>query len=80
MTPIEFPEHNVKIAEDQPEFVTLPAFYDESQGTVTYCLKLTQEERERLYATGELWMTTFTGGDPLQPIKLSCLKEDLIKP
>ena len=78
MKAIEFPEVNVRIAEDQPEFETLPAYFDREEGSVTFCFKLTEEEILRMYATGEIWFKQLTGGKPMQPIALSTNKEELI--
>lgn len=79
MEPKEFPGHNIKIAEHQEEFITLPAFYCKDTGTVTFCMELNEDEINRLKATNELWFQVLTGGQPLQPFKLSTNKEDLIE-
>ncbi len=78
MQAIEFPEVNVRIAEHQEEYETLPAFWDKKQGSMTFCFKLTEEEINRIYATGEIWFKQLTFGQPMNPITLSTNKEDLI--
>lgn len=79
MYPIEFPEVNVRIAEKQEEYQTLPAFWDKKEGSMTFCFKLSEDEINRMYATGEVWMKVITFNQDLQPIGLSTNKEELIK-
>jgi len=74
----EFPEVNLRIAEHQPEYATLPAFHNKEEGSVTFCFKLTEEEISRMYATGEIRFKQLTGNRPMQPIALSTNKEELI--
>lgn len=74
----EFPEVNVRIAENQPEFETLPAFYNQQEGSMTFCFKLSEDEMHRIHATGEIWFKQLTCGAPMQPIALSTNKEQLI--
>lgn len=74
----EFPEVNVRIAENQPEYETLPAFHNKYEGSVTFCFKLTEEELNRIYATGEIWFKQLTFNGPMNPIALSTNKEELI--
>lgn len=78
MYPIEFPEVNVKIAEKSEEYQTLPAFWNQEDGSMTFCFKLSEDEINRMYATGEVWMKVITYNKPLQPIGLSTNKEELI--
>lgn len=78
MIPIEFPESNVKIAEHQDEFITLPAYHNPEEGSMTCCLELNKEEIDRIVQTGKLYFKQITGNGPFQPIMLSTLKEDLI--
>ena len=79
MKPIEFKEVNVRIAENQEEYQTLPALYEPKEGSMTFCFELSQEEKDRIAETGEMWFKVLTFGKPLQPIQMSILKEDLIK-
>ena len=74
----EFEEVNVRIAENQDEYATLPSFYNKDDGTVTMCFELSDDEMNRLHATNELWFKVYTGGNPLQPIALSTNKEEII--
>lgn len=79
MNAIEFPGVNIRIAEDQPEYQTLPAFggdipIDDAGNTVpgiTCCFKLTPEELAEVNRTGVIWHTVLTFGQPLQPQAMS---------
>ena len=73
MTPVEFPEHNIVFAKDQPEYLPLPAHVT-PEGIVTVCWKLTAEELERVLVTGCVWQQIHTFRQPLQPHGLSALK------
>lgn len=79
MKAAEFEEVNVRIAEDQPEYETLPAHYNKEEGSLTFRFELTEAERNRIYATGEIYFKVMTFDEPMQPIAMSTNKEDLIK-
>lgn len=65
MTPIKFEESNVVIAEDQPEYLPLPAYVDDEE-TIT-CWQLTWKERFKIFFTGILWFRQMNFGRSLQP-------------
>ena len=68
MKPIDFPERNVIFAEDQPEYLPLPAFREQKTPfTVVSCWKLTLLERFKVLFSGKMWFSTLTFGGPLQP-------------
>lgn len=80
MTLISFPEVDVVIAKDQPEYLPLPAhrFTDiPHQGRIACCWKLGLKERLKLLWTGELWHQVLTFNQPLQPQLLSVDKPDM---
>lgn len=79
MKSIEFPEVNVRIAEHQPEYETLPAHYDQKEGSMTFCFELDPDELEQVGKTGKIYIKQLTFGQPMQPIAGTCLKEHLIK-
>ena len=79
MKSTEFPEVNVRIAEHQPQYETLPAFYNEEEGSMTFCFELDPQELEQVKITGKIWIKQLTFGKPMQPIAGSCLKEVLIQ-
>lgn len=63
-------------AKDQPEYLPLPANVD-SQHTETKW-RLDWKERLHILFCGTLYMTTRNFGSPLQPIRLSVLRDDYI--
>jgi hypothetical protein len=61
----------IKIAENQPEYQTLSAIIGEAPYyPVTTRWTFTPEERERIAAGGDIWLTLLTFGTPLQPIMI----------
>lgn len=78
MKSVEFPEVNVRIAEDQPQYETLPAFHNPEEGTVTFCFELDHDELEQIGKTGKIYLKQLIFDGPMQPIAGSCLKEILI--
>jgi len=73
----QFKEANIKIAEDQPEFETVPAYANNDDGSVLFGFDLNDEEIENLTIDKTVWIKLLTGGAPMQPIALSVLFEDL---
>jgi len=68
MKPIEFAEQNVIIAKDQPEYLPLPAHvFNDNEGTLICCWKLTFKERVKLILKGVIWHEILTFHMPLQP-------------
>lgn len=78
MRAIEFDKVNLRIAEDQPEYETLPVFHDPKEGSVTFCFELSPDELEQVGKTGCIWIKQLTFNKAMQPIGGSCLKEDLM--
>jgi len=79
MKPIEFPEHNVVFAKDQPEYQPLPAYRDPSpEGQVISCWKLSFRERLRILFTGKLWVSLMMFGRPLTPSFFTTKKSDVL--
>lgn len=66
MKPVTFPEQNIVLGKDQPEFLPLPA-YRSPCGKVVSCWKLSLWDRLKLLVTGRFWLIQLTGGDVLQP-------------
>jgi hypothetical protein len=66
MKPIEFSLMTSKVAENQEEYMTLPAFQDDTY-TIS-CWKLTWSERFRLFLGFPLWVLTMNFGKAVQPI------------
>ena len=76
MKPIQFDETNVTWAENQPEYLPLPA-HRADDGRTTFCWRLTWLERFQLLLRGLLWQQVLTFNCPLQPQKLTTEKPDL---
>jgi hypothetical protein len=78
MKAIEFPEVNVCIAENQPEYETLPVYIDLEDPTtpVTMCCELDEEERKQVAETGKVWITVLTFRQNFHPIMMSFLKPE----
>ena len=79
MKPLEFEEVNVRIAEHQDEYQTLPACINAEEGSVTFGFELSDDELEEVKATGVIWVKMLTFGRPMQPILLSTKKSDVIE-
>ena len=64
-------------AKNQPEYYPLPTvrFPD---GLVISKWEFTLEERERIYNGGNLYVGVSTFNEPLQPILLGTLPEDIV--
>lgn len=79
MKPVKFEECNVVLAEDQPEYLQLPALLDKSEeGEIVYCMKLSFLERLQVLFTGRVWGSVLTFHKPLQPVFSTVFKDDLI--
>ncbi len=78
MESVEFKEVNVRIAEHQEEYETLPVFLDkrDPSAPVTMCFHLDNEEQLQVMETGQIWLTVLTFNNNFQPIAMSCLKPD----
>jgi hypothetical protein len=77
MTPLD-PEPRsgfrlVKIAEHQPEYETLPANINGTSVETKW--KLTWSERLQCIFSGNIYLTIMNFGAPLQPIRMSVLRE-----
>ncbi|KAA6348497.1 hypothetical protein EZS27_004097 [termite gut metagenome] len=80
MKPIKFKEQNVTFAENQPEYIPLPAFKNNSdQGEVISCWHLSFMERIRLLFTGRIWLCLLSFNNPLTPSFLTTKKEDVLQ-
>ena len=79
MRPIEFPEKNVVYAENQPEYLPLPA-HKTADGDVITCWELSEQEILEIATNGRLWLVVKTFNNPLQPIFLTTNKDEVINP
>ncbi|MBU2685696.1 MAG: hypothetical protein KKF27_20835 [Gammaproteobacteria bacterium] len=67
---IKFRECNVTFAEDQPEYLPLPAL-KMPDGQVISCWNLTIIERLKVLLTGKIWLSVLTFNKPLQPLLMA---------
>lgn len=75
MKAVEFPQVNVRIAENQPQYETLPAhIVDEPEGRIITCFELTDEEIDEIVKTRKLWHVQLSFRQRMQPISLSTQK------
>ena len=66
---IKMKEQNCTYAENQPEYLPLPAHRSE-EGIVTSCWELSDEEMEILLKTKKIYLQVLTFNKPLQPVKM----------
>jgi len=78
MKPIKFPESNVMLAENQPEYNQLPIYRFENGDNVS-CWKLSLKERIILLFTGKLWISMKTFNNKPMPI-LPTIEKDIVIP
>lgn len=79
MNLIEFPEQDVVIAKDQPQYHPLPAhrFKGDRQGRIACCWKLTWKDRVKILWSGVIWHQILTFNQPLQPQLLTAEKPEM---
>jgi hypothetical protein len=77
LQPTKFPEHNIVFAENQPEYIPLPAHRTEG-GTVISCWRLPLKERIKMLFSGKIFISSMTFNKPLQPLLVTTkfYKED----
>lgn len=81
MKPLLFKEQNVVFAKNQPAYLPLPAFKNESdQGEVVFCMGMSFTERLRVLFTGKIWVSLMTFNQPLTPSFHTTKKSDVLKP
>lgn len=78
MSPIKFKEQNVTYAENQPEYLPLPA-HRTPEGEVIFCQQLTLRERFKILWTGKMWVSLLTFNQPLTPSFFTVNKSDLFR-
>lgn len=69
-----FKEANIKIAEKQEQYLTLPAKYTPGpEGIVTVSFKLDDEEYQQVMETGTIYLQFLTFNKGFQPLGSTCL-------
>jgi len=78
MKPIDFEHRNVIFAENQPEYMSLPALkLDTHEGEVISCWDLSFKERLKILFTGKVWMSLMMFGKPVTPSFLSVNRKEV---
>ena len=68
MKPVKFRGSNCVYAENQKEYLPLPAYrHDDDWGRVTSCWKLGLRERIKVLFTGRIYSTLMSFNKPLTP-------------
>lgn len=81
MKAIPFNEMNTEVAQDQSQYITLPALVDDgAEGCVISCWRLNWWERIRMIFTGRIWVGLHMYGEDVTPIWMTTYKDELIKP
>lgn len=78
MIAIQFPEANLDLAKNQPQYATLPVMWNNAdpEGPMTCCMQLSPEEIAEINRTGCLWFTQITHNKGYAPIRMSVLKPE----
>lgn len=78
MKPVEFEGQNLVLAKDQPQYLPLPVYLDNTKdGIATSCWKLSFKEIVRIAFTGRIWISVMTFRSPMMPILLSTDKPEM---
>jgi len=79
MKPKKFKEANVTFAENQPEYLSLPAFKNnDANGEVVMCWQLSFKERLRILFKGEIWLCLLSFNKPLTPSFMTTKKSEVL--
>ena len=78
MKPVKFKECNAAYAENQKQYIPLPAYKDNNykEGFVISCWKANIIERIIFLFTGKIWLCIMTFNNPLQPCRISIKRSD----
>lgn len=77
MVSVKFPQANLALGKDQPEYQVLYAARSgHEDGCTAYCYKLSWWERIKLLITGRLWFEQLTFHQGFQPVRPSVSEPD----
>lgn len=79
MKAVEFEGVNVRYAENQEEYQTLPAYVNPNNGEATFCFELDEQEIAQVKKDGKIYLGVLTFFEKLQPIRMSVLKPQELK-
>lgn len=77
MKPVTFLEANLTFAENQPEYIPLPANRSKN-GIVTTCWELEDWEVKEITKSRKIWFQQLTFNQPLQP-QLPLVKKPILE-
>ena len=77
MKAIKFKECNTVYAKNQSEYYSLPV-HRTDDGVVTSCWQLSFRQRLKVLITGHIFLQILTFNKPLQPLKMSVNKNELV--
>lgn len=80
---VSFPEQTAILAENQPDYyLPMPVHrhFNDAQGRITCCWRLSLRERVKLLFTGHIWHQVLTFYEPLQPQLLLLDKPEMYIP
>ena len=77
MQAIDFPESNKMIAENQHDYITLPAHMAQDGCMTSFWRPTFREKISILF--GGIWLQVLTYNYPLQPLKMTAVKPKLEK-
>ena len=80
MKAVDFPQVTHRIAEDQPEYETLPAYIGQigeqpHEVGIVSCFELSDEEIGRIKKYKKIWFRGLTFGKPLQPFNIFAVRD-----
>ena len=75
MKAINFKEQNIVFAEEQEEYINLPAHMQ--KGISTFCMELDEDELKRIKKSRYSKIGTLTFDDPAQPMRIRIQKPKL---
>lgn len=78
MKPIKFKHQNVVFAENQDEYLNLPALKLDS-GEVISCWKMSFKDRFKVLLTGKVWISLLSFNKPLTPYLMSINRKEIYK-
>jgi len=68
MKPIKFKEQTCVFAENQPQYISLPAHkVNNKEGEIIFCMKMNFIEKIRVLFTGKIWVSLMMFQKPLTP-------------
>lgn len=73
MKAITFPEANIKIAENQDEFLTLPAYIDDRRIVVSKW-ELNDTDLAKVTKNRAVWLAVWNGEGDIRPVQVSSVK------